>query len=167
MENILELCSVCGKVILPVSELLNNKVVYIDGYNKRKEADIKSCNTCYGSLLKYTIEEGTGYYKVDSDFKYNIIKQKKISNNKKGGYALSPSGEKIKGDLIIPRITIKGKEKLEKIDPWILGEIKTKSKKKDKETKDNFYNNLNKLLGRQAHSSRKPESTNYNKKKSF
>jgi hypothetical protein len=151
MENILELCSICGKVILPVSELLNNKVVYIDGYNKRKEADIKSCNTCYGSLLKYTIDD-LGFFKVDSDFKYNIIKQKKISNNKK---------EKIKGDLIIPRITIKGKEKLEKIDPWILGEIKTKSKKKDKETKDNFYNNLNKLLGR------KLESTNYNKKKSF
>ena len=149
MENILELCSVCGIRILPVGELLNNKVVYIDGYNKRKETDIKSCNICYGTLLKYNIEEGTGYYKVDSDFKYSIIKQKKITNNKK---------EKIKGDLIIPNITIKGKEKIEKIDPWILGEIKTK---KNKETKDNFYNNLNKLLGR------KPESTNYNMQKSF
>ena len=156
MENKLELCNICGIKILPVSELLNNKIVYIDGYNKRKEADIKSCNSCYGSLLKYNTEEGTEYFKVDSDFKISIIKQKKISNNKK---------DKLKGDLIIPRITIKGKEKLEKIDPWILGEIKTKSKKKDKETKDNFYNNLNKLLGR------KPvlESpfTNYNKNKSF
>ena len=156
MENKLELCNICGIKILPVSELLNNKVVYIDGYNKRKEVEIKSCNSCYGSLLKYNIEEGTGYFKVDSDFKISIIKQKKISNNKK---------DKIKGDLIIPLITIKGKEKIEKIDPWILGELKTKSKKKDKETKDNFYNNLNKLLGR------KPvlESpfTNYNKTKSF
>ena len=144
MENILELCSVCGIRILPVGELLNNKVVYIDGYNKRKEADIKSCNTCYGSLLKYTIDD-LGFYKVDSDFKYNIIKQKRISVNKK---------EKIKEDLIIPRITVNGKEKLEKIDPWILG---VNSKKKNKKTKDNFYNNLNLLLGRRTEGPKEPE----------
>lgn len=149
-NNILELCSVCGIRILPVSELLNNKVVYIDGYSKRKELEIKSCNICYGSLLKYPMDE-LGFFKVDSDFKYSIIKQKKISNNKK---------DKIKGDLIIPRITILGKEKLEKVDPWILGDIKTKNKKKIKDKKDNFYNNLNKLLGRKT----EPKSpfTNYN-----
>ena len=44
MENKLELCNICGIRILPVSELLNNKIVYIDGYNKRKEVEIKSCN---------------------------------------------------------------------------------------------------------------------------
>ena len=128
MEEKLELCNTCGKVILPVGELLNSKVEY-----NKKIVAIKSCNTCYGLLLKYPVEESTGNYKVDSDFSYSIIKVKKVSDNKK---------EKIKGDLIIPRITVKGKEKLEKIDPWILGVAEKKKKK------DNFYNNLNTLLGR-------------------
>jgi len=136
MEEKLELCNTCGKVILPVGELLNSKVEY-----NKKIVDIKSCNTCYGLLLKYPVEESTGNYKVDSEFRYSIIKVKKVSGEKK---------EKLKGALIIPRITVKGKEKLEKIDPWILGDLKTKSKKKDKETKDNFYNNLNLLLGRKT-----------------
>lgn len=131
MEEKLELCNTCGKVILPVGELLNSKIEY-----NKKVVAIKSCNTCYGLLLKYPVEESTGNYKVDSEFSYSIIKVKKVS------------GEKIKGSnepLIIPRITVKGKEKLEKIDPWILG---VAEKKKAKKKKDNFYNNLNLLLGR-------------------
>ena len=147
MENILELCSVCGKVILPVGELLNSKVEY-----NKKVVAIKSCNTCYGLLLKYPVEESTGNYKVDSDFSYSIIKVKKVSDNRK---------DKIKGDLIIPRITVKGKEKLEKIDPWILG---VAEKKKAKKKKDNFYNNLNLLLGRTEGLNKKATPKNNNLK---
>tara|TARA_R110000868_G_scaffold46066_7_gene152449 strand:- start:1906 stop:2331 length:426 start_codon:yes stop_codon:yes gene_type:complete len=132
MEEKLELCNTCGIRILPVGELLYCKVVY-----NKKVVDIKSCNTCYSLLLKYPVEESTGNYKVDSEFKYSIIKVKKVSDNKRS--------DKLKGDLIIPRITVKGKEKLEKIDPWILG---VAEKKKAKKKKDNFYNNLNLLLGR-------------------
>ena len=147
MEEKLELCNTCGIRILPVGELLYCKVVY-----NKKVVDIKSCNTCYGLLLKYPVEESTGNYKVDSDFEYSIIKVKKVSDNRK---------DKVKGDLIIPRITVNGKEKLEKIDPWILG---VNSKKKNKKTKDNFYNNLNLLLGRRTEG---PKEANYNKNLSF
>lgn len=144
--EILELCNNCGNKILPPPELVNMKVVHINGKGIRKEQEIKCCMECYGHILKYPLDD-FGFYKVDSDFKLYYLKIKKLYTEK---------NKKNKGDLIIPTITVKGKEQNEVFKPWVLGESKNNKKKKE----DNFYNNLNKLLGRKPEI--KSPFTNYN-----
>jgi hypothetical protein len=101
------ICNNCGNKLLPSPELINVTVCHINGKNVRKEEPLKVCCECYGHILKYPLDE-MGCYKVDSDFKSYYIKLKKIYTKKK---------DKPKGELLVPIITIKGKEELPKYKP--------------------------------------------------
>lgn len=107
MEEQKLICNNCGVKILPRNELMNVIVFHVDGKNKRKEEPLKVCCECYGHILKYPVDE-TGCYKVDDDFKSYYIKIKKLYTKKK---------DKVKGELLVPIITIKGKEELPKYKP--------------------------------------------------
>lgn len=98
MENVL--CNNCGDKLMPLAELINMKIVHINGKNQRKEEEIKVCRDCYGHILKYPMDD-FGFYKIDDDFKLYYIKIKKIYTKKK---------EKKKGGLLVPTINIKGKD---------------------------------------------------------
>lgn len=101
------ICNNCGNKLLPFSELINVTVYHVDGKNKKKEEPLKVCYECYGHILKYPVDE-KGYYKVNDDFKSYYIKIKKLYTQKK---------EKKKGELLVPNITIKGKEEITKYKP--------------------------------------------------
>ena len=101
------LCNNCGNKILPPPELINIRVHHIDGKNRRKDEELKVCCDCYGHILKYPVDE-TGSYKVTDDFKSYYIKIKKLYSKKK---------DKPKGELLVPNITIKGKEEIYRHKP--------------------------------------------------
>jgi hypothetical protein len=101
------ICNNCGNKLLPPPELINVKVYHQDSKSKRKDEELKVCCDCYGHILRYPLDE-TGCHKVDDDFKSYYIKIKRLYVKKK---------DKVKGELLVPNITIKGKEELPKYKP--------------------------------------------------
>jgi len=98
------LCNYCGDQFLELPELINMKVVVKDNQD-RHEIDLLVCCGCFGLLCKFPLDD-LGF-RVLEQFKVFSVRGKKYPSKK----------IKKKPEGYVPRITMKGKEKLEILKP--------------------------------------------------
>ena len=99
------LCNYCGDQFLELPELINLKVVVKDNQD-RHEIDLLVCCGCFGLLCKFPLDD-FGYRELLGGFKVYSVRGKKFPSKK----------IKKKPEGYVPRITMKGKEKLEILKP--------------------------------------------------